>query len=349
MTKTKLTLPTILIALVLLVSACNPKQPTETLLPLETQPVETEETVVTALPPTATEPSTALISGELVLWAGVSSSHNAILAERLSALAQSGGWTFEQYDSILVEQITPSVRVIVSTASAAEIQTLAAQLPSVEFVAVDGAGLVPGGNIHLVTSGGGTLEQRAFLAGYALALSTDDYRVGVISLANDDVGNRTRDSFLTGARYFCGICRARYMPVGYYPFTAEVTDPTNQADWQAAADALLTNAVEAIYVQPEISSNELISYLSSSNVTIVGVEGQAGLEAATKKLGVLSSDLYASVKTAVSGLLAGEDIGSSTGSLELTQINLDIMSEGRHILFERIRGELLSGMIKDRP
>jgi len=349
MTKTKLTLPTLLIALVLLVSACNPQQPTEALPTVETQPVETEETVVTALPPTATEPATVLISSELVLWAGVGSSHNAILADRMSALAQSGGRTFEQYDTIYAEQITPSVRVIVSTASAAEIQTLAAQLSSVEFLAVDVQGLSLGGNIHLVTSVGGTLEQRAFLAGYALALVTDDYRVGVISLANDDAGNRTRDSFLTGARYFCGICRARYMPVGYYPFTAEVTDPTNQADWQAAADALLANSVEAIYVQPEISSNELISYLSARNITIVGVEGQAGLEAATNKLGVLSSDLYASVETALSGLLAGEDIGSSTGSLELTQINLEIMSEGRHILFERIRGELLSGMIKDRP
>lgn len=349
MTKTKFSLMLILIAISLLVAACNPQQPDVTLTPAETQPIATEETVITALPEVTTELPISLISSELVFWSGAGSAHNQAVSGRLSALAAERGWTFEQHDIISVEQVTPTVRVIVSTANAAEIEASAAQLPAVQFLAVDVAGLNPNGNIHLVSSAGGTLEQRAFLAGYALALTTDDYRVGVISLANDDAGNRTRDSFLTGARFFCGICRARYMPVGYYPFTAEVTDPSISGDWQAAADALLASAVRSIYVQPEISSAELISYLSANNVTIVGVEGQPGLEAATRLLGVFGSDLYVSVEVAAGRLLDGEILTGSTGSLELTGIDQEIMPEGRQILFERIREELLSGMIKDRP
>jgi hypothetical protein len=139
------------------------------------------------------------------------------------------------------------------------------------------------------------------------------------------------------------------MPVNYYPFTAEVTAPLNPEDWQAAVDSLLELAVTAMFVQPEISSLDLMTYLASKNITVIGVEGQAGLEAAGKVVGVLGSDLYASVLSAVSGLLAGEEIGSNTGSLELTQINRDLMSDGRHILFERIREDLLNGLIKDRP
>ncbi len=92
-----------------------------------------------------------------------------------------------------------------------------------------------------------------------------------------------------------------------------------------------------------------MTYLASRSITVIGVEGQAGLEVAGRVVGVLGSDLYTSVETAVSGLLAGEDIGASTGSLELKQVNPELMSDGKRILFERIREELLNGLIKDRP
>lgn len=355
MTKTKAILLTLLMIMVLLVSACN-QQPTATLAPAETQPIQTTETIaeVTAdtatATPVATQQAQTPISSDIVLWAGAGSGHNETLTKHLAALAEVNGKTFESRENISPDLITPSVKVLVATTDAAQIESLNEQLPALKIVAVDAIGLTPGlVNVHAVTSEGGTPEQRAFLAGYALALTTDDFRVGAITLGADDLGNRTRDSFITGVRYFCGLCSARYMPVNYYPFTAEVTAPSNPADWQAAVDSLLELAVTAMFVQPEISSPDLITYLTSKNVTIIGVEGQAGLETAGKVVGVLGSDLYASIETAVSGLLAGEDIGNSTGSLELKQIDPDFMSEGKHILFERIREDLLNGLIKDRP
>lgn len=355
MTKSKHILILLLLTLVLLVSACNPQQLTATLAPVDTQPIETQETVIALVTETAipTEAAQVFVSSDIVFLAGLGSGHNYVLSERLMAFTQTNGLTFERQDSITAEQITPSVKILVTTADAAKIEALHQQMPDLKIVAVDVSGLTPGlVNVHNVTSEGGTLEQRAFLAGYALALTTADFRVGVLTLSGDDLGNRTRDSFLVGARYFCGLCKPLYPPFisqPYYPLYAEMSAPTNPANWQAAADSLLNLAVTAIYVQPEISSLDLMTYLASKSVTIVGVEGQAGLEAAGKVVGVLASDLYASVEAAVSGLLTGEEIGSSTGSLELKQINPDLMSDGRHILFERIREELLNGLIKDRP
>jgi PBP1b-binding outer membrane lipoprotein LpoB len=352
MIKTKPALILILLALVLLVSGCNQQLPTATLAPVETQVTEYVETVVEIVTETAipTQSVQTLISSDIVLWAGAGSAHNEVLSERLSAFAQANGYTFESHERIEPGQITPSVKVLVATVEAKQIEDLNQQIPGLKIVAVDANGLTPGWvNVHAVTSEGGTPEQRAFLAGYALALTTTDFRVGAITQSGNDLGNRTRDSFVTGVRYFCGLCSARYMPVNYYPFTAEVTAPLNPEDWQAAVDSLLELAVTAMFVQPEISSLDLMTYLASKNITVIGVEGQAGLEAAGKVVGVLGSDLYASVLSAVSGLLAGEEIGSNTGSLELTQINRDLMSDGRHILFERIREDLLNGLIKDRP
>lgn len=91
-----------------------------------------------------------------------------------------------------------------------------------------------------------------------------------------------------------------------------------------------------------------MTYLASKNINVIGVEGRAGLDTAAKVVGVLGSDLLTNVESAVSGILAGEDIGSSTGSLELRQVNSDLMSDGRHILFERIRRPF-EWTIKDRP
>ena len=163
------------------------------------------------------------------------------------------------------------------------------------------------------------------------------------------MGNRTRDSFITGVRYHCGLCSARYMPVNYYPFTAQVSNPPDPANWQTAVDSLLELAVNSIYVQPEISSLDLMTYLSSKNIAVIGVEGQAGLEGANRLMGVLGSDIYLSAENAVSKILNGEELGNSTGSLELKQVNPDFISDGRLILFERVREDLLNGLVKDSP
>jgi len=343
----------IAVLMLLFLGACKKSGTEATPVPTVTEDLvlETVPVLETSVEPesVATAAPASLVSGEIVLWAGAGSAHNSLLYERLQLLAQENGKSFQAVDGLTAEQITPTVRVVVSTASAAEIQTLAGQFPQVEFLAVDVLGLSPATNLHLMTNEGGTLEQRSFLAGYALALTTDDYRVGTITLANDDVGNRTRDSFVTGARYFCGLCNARFMPVDYYPYTAEVTDPTNQADWQAAVDTLLAKSVTAIYVQPEISSAELISYLASRNITVIGQEGQAGLEMASRLVGVFGSDIILSTEQAVLRIVAGDGVATGSGSLELKQINRDIMSDGKQMLFERIREELLKGYIKDRP
>ena len=352
MKKTNHTLILAFIALIFLLTACNQQQITPTLTPAETPSTVIEATdLVTATSAVAnTEPAPSLVSSEIVFWAGTGSGHNEVLMERLSAFAQANGRTFESHTSLNAQQITPSVKILVATVDGNQIETLHEQLPGLKIVAVDASGLTPAlVNVHQVTSEGGTVEQRAFLAGYALALTTNDYRVGAITLSGDDLGNRTRDSFVTGVRYFCGLCSARYMPVNYYPFTAEVTSPTNPTDWQTAVDSLLELAVTAIFVQPEVSSLDLMTYLASKNITVIGVEGQPGLDVAGRVVGVLGSDLYASTEAAVDRILNGEDLGSSTGSLDLKQIDREIMSDGRRILFERIREELLSGMIKDRP
>lgn len=341
-------LPVILLVLVLLLSACN-NHPQLTAPVALTQPPTVEA-------PTETEPAdiptatpVVLLDADLVLWApeSVDPTLAEQLEKELSAYADTNGHTLALTTSLSTAQLTPNVRVVVSLASRNEVEPLASVLPQVQFLALNASDLVPTENLSLVITGEPSRDQLGFLAGYILALGTPDFRVGVLSQAGTPEGQTTRDAFVTGARFYCGLCNARFAPVEYYPFTAEVSDPANPADWQAAVDALLAKSVTSIFVQPELSTPELIAYLNSKNITLIGVEGQPNLESIQRLLGVLSSGI--DIEPALGRLLLGESVGVVKAGIELKQVNRDLFSDGRVILFERIKQDLLDGYIKTLP
>ena len=341
-------LPVILLVLVLLLSACN-NQPQLTATVALTQPPTVEA-------PTETEPAdiptatpVVLLDADLVLWApeSVDPTLAEQLEKELSAYADTNGHTLALTTSLSTAQLSPNVRVVVSLASRNEVEPLASVLPQVQFLALNASDLVPAENLSLVITGEPSRDQLGFLAGYILALGTPDFRVGVLSQAGTPEGQITRDAFVTGARFYCGLCNARFAPVEYYPFTAEVSDPANPADWQAAVDALLAKSVTSIFVQPELSTPELIAYLNSKNITLIGVEGQPNLESIQRLLGVLSSGI--DIEPALGRLLLGESVGVVKAGIELKQVNRDLFSDGRVILFERIKQDLLDGYIKTLP
>jgi hypothetical protein len=66
-------------------------------------------------------------------------------------------------------------------------------------------------------------------------------------------------------------------------------------------------------------------------------------------VGVLTAGGSADVVSAVEKLLNGEAPVSGASGVALGQINADLMSEGRQILFERIRQQMLDGLVKTLP
>ena len=48
-------------------------------------------------------------------------------------------------------------------------------------------------------------------------------------------------------------------------------------------------------------------------------------------------------------LLQGESVGMVRAGINLNQVNRELLSEGRLILFERIKQDLLDGYIKTLP
>lgn len=346
---TKKTFPPLILSLLFVfLAACN-NQPQTTVTVEVTQPPTVEAT--STLEPTASPTATpvVLLDADLLLWAPQNADRALTeqIGNELSAYADANGHSFALTSTLSAAQLSPNVRAVVSLASPSEVQSLASVLPQVQFLALNAPDLTPTDNLSLVVTAQASRDQMSFLAGYTLALGIPDFRVGVLSQSGTPEGQTTRDAFVTGARFHCGLCNARYAPVEYYPFTAEVTDPANPADWQAAADVLLAKAVTGIFVQPELSSPELIAYLNSRNITLIGIEGQPNLESIQRLLGVLSGGI--DLEPALGRLLVGESVGIVKAGIELTQINRDLFSDGRVILFERIKQDLLDGYIKTLP
>ena len=345
-------LSSVLFVLIFLAGCGTP----QTVTPTNTQVSSSETSLplpsIAAPEVTPTPPAAAETEAEVILWAPPSG--DQVLAQTINAslrdLAATRKLEFEQRESLSAQELGAQTRLIVTTASVSEISQLAQVAPGVNFLAVNVRDLTEGGNIAVLQSGSASAEQLAFIAGYVLALVTPDYRVGVISQANNVEGARTRDGFATGARYYCGLCNAHYAPVIYYPLTAEVNDPANSGEWQTAVDALVAKAVNSIYVQPEISSPELITYLVSKGVRLMGVEGQAGLsEGAGAWVAILASDPGAQVAQAAGRLLDGESVSTVTAGIELTQADANLLTEGKLAFFERVEQDLLNGLISPLP
>jgi len=329
-------------------SACNNQaQPTATMEVTQPPVVEVPTEIVPSEPPTATP--VVPLDADILLWAPENADQALTeqLEDELSAYADTNGHSFALANSLSAAQLSPNVRVVVSLAAPSEVQSLASVLPQVQFLALNAPEIPTTENLSVVVTAEASRDQLSFLAGYTMALGIPDFRVGVLSQAGTSEGQTTRDAFVTGARFHCGLCNARFAPVEYYPFTAEVSDPANPADWQAAVDALLAKSVTSIFVQPELSTPELIAYLNSKNITLIGIEGQPNLESIQKLLGVLSSGV--DLEPALGRLLLGESVGVVKAGIELKQVNRDLFSDGRVILFERIKQDLLDGYIKTLP
>ena len=304
----------------------------------------------TSVPTQTPVPATAS-APVIILWApeGTDVVLAQSLSEELGRYAATAGLSFEQRQDLNSQDLIGSTRVVVSLAPVEAVNTLAASAPAVQFLGLNLPETAASANVHPVSSSGVSDEDRAFLAGYLLALTIPDYRVGVISQAGTLAGAANESSFVVGVRYFCGLCNSRYGPVLFYPITAQLADPTNQADWQAAADALLANTVQGAYIQPEVSSPELVNYLTSAGVKLVGTAGQAGLDDSAAWIAALGADLPSAVTDLVRRLLAGEQIGAVNANVSLTHINEEIFTEGKQRLFAETIEKVQAGLISTTP
>jgi basic membrane lipoprotein Med (substrate-binding protein (PBP1-ABC) superfamily) len=301
-----------------------------------------EEAIETPLPTDTPTPVPAV--AYLVAGPGSDASLAQRLFTGLQAPLSQAGVSLEQRTTLSPSDLNPSVRLVIGLPPDAGVFALAQTAAQTQFVAVGFTGLQAGENLSVVGTQGMRPDQQGFMAGTIAAMITPDWRVGVLSVADTPAGMAARQGFLNGAVYFCGLCLAYHGPNIDYPLYQELPESASMEQWQAAAQALLDQAVKTIYLAPGMDVPEMRTFLAQSGVKIIGAQPMQP-EAASYWVATIQPDPLPAILEVLPQLL------SSQGGIELPlaigffDANPDLFSPGRQERAAEILAELLAGYI----
>lgn len=302
----------------------------------------------TPLPePTAIPTATALPS-TVVLWAPPESDQ-ALVESIQTAIMQSAtdaGMRFQVQPTLSVDVIAlENIRWVVALAPAPGLNDLVVTTPQVRYLALGVKGLTAAPNLSVIATGGESMDQQGFMAGYMSAAITPDWRVGVISIADSEAGQVARRSFLTGAKFFCGFCSPTYPPFHQYPLYVQLNVTASAAEWQAAADLLLQKNVETVFIVPGAGDENLLRYLANAGVNLIG-GGTAPDDLTGFWVATLGHQPLQTFFEFWPDFVSGIDGQSISLPLSISNVNQHWISPGQLRLIEEMLEDVKSGYIQ---
>lgn len=320
----------------------GPAEPVASDVPVETIPGEAATVpAATAIP----SPSPTAAPQKVILVTPVGA--DAALAQAVDAvvndLAQESGLVVERRQELNPEMVGPETRLVVSLAPDPGLAAASAANPLTQFLAVGVPELEPAANLSLIGPQGQRPDQAAFLAGYLAALLTQDWRVGVLAPEDTASGKAAQNGFRSGAIYFCGFCRPAYPPFVQYPVVGTLPEGAGPVEAQAAAQRLLDQSVETVYVAPGVDPAALET-LAQAGVALIG-SGPAPANVSHRWAASISSDLAPALREIWPQLLAGQGGLSQPLPLDLSEVNDNLVSQGRQDSVARFLEDLLSGYV----
>jgi hypothetical protein len=316
-------------------------------------PAPTTNPEVPTPTPSATEPATdipspspTVQSAQVILLALAGSDPGDMLAlqDVLGELAAQDSLAFETRTELAALEFDPGVRLVVAMPPDPGIANLAAANPQVQFLAVGIPGVQAADNLSVIGSEGDRPDQQGFLAGYLASVITKDWRAGVISRGDTVEGKSARLGFTNGVIFYCGLCRPAYPPFVQYPQYVELTAGAGQAEQQAAADILIQNAVQTVYVFPGAGDDSLLEYLAQAGVDLIG-SGTAPQNLRSNWVASIRVDEAGAIRQIWPRLMSGEKGIEISAPLVLADQNLALFSAGRQHLVEKMLADLLTGFI----
>jgi len=309
-------------------------------------PIATESEMPTPFA-TSTDTVTPTTLPKTVLLLAPNGSDAELVADLeilLAELAEADGFELEIVPELILEGLDENIKIVVAVAPNQGIQELASAAPQTQFLSVGIPGVESVSNLSSIGATGTRPDQQGFIAGYLAATITPDWRTGVISTADTISGVTTRKAFVNGVIFFCGLCRASKPPFIEYPQFYEVPAAAGQAEMQSAADYLISNAVQTVYLPPEVGNQEVYEYLAQAGLILIGGEtppaSVRGQWAAT-----IGPDWMTPVRELWPRLIANEAGIGMDVPLLIEEINPDLFSPGRQRLVDETLFDLYSGYI----
>ncbi|MGC8855174.1 MAG: hypothetical protein ACP5QU_00060 [Anaerolineae bacterium] len=318
----------------LLLSACNaPATPTAT-----PHPTQTAIPTPTLIP----TPSTPLAL--LVLPADMKKETFDLYQKVVYDLAQGSGFRFQVRNTLTMDDVSdPTLKVVIVLPPDPGVTTLAAAAPQVQFLAINIPEVTAGGNIS-VLSGNSQPEIPAFMAGYIAAMTTPDYRIGMILPKDNADAQKALSAFSNGMTYYCGLCLPFYFVNWKYPQSIEIPADEDPARYSAYADYLiLQRQVDTIYVYPDVATPELLNYIGTTGTSLLGVKPPDPLPAGW--VVTLQPDVIQAIQAAWPNLIAGKGGVNVQSPLGFTDIDPNVLTPGKQQLAEQVLADLLAGRI----
>ena len=320
----------------------------------DTPPVSSDPTTAgtvdstTPLPtPTETPSPTPTLSPSRVILLAPSGSDPNLVAELesiLAELAEKDGLELLVLPQLNAVDIDENVQVVVAVPPDPGILALAASAPQTQFLTIGITGLEPGGNLSVIGALGERPDQQGFMAGFLAATITPGWRVGVIAPGDTAPGRAAKGAFMNGVVFFCGLCRPSNPPYVEYPQFFDLPSGAGGADTQVAADYLIGNAVQTVYVFPGAGDEALLEYLAGAGVILIGgIEPPASL--GDHWVASVLPDWITPVREIWPSLLAGEGNNNLEVTIVINNRNPDLFSIGRQRLVDETLSELLAGYI----
>ncbi|MEZ0397361.1 MAG: hypothetical protein ABWK53_13145 [Anaerolineales bacterium] len=325
----------LLVAVFLLAGCSGQTETAPTAAPTETSP--------SAPTPTAT-PSTPLTI--LVMPADLPREQYDAYQALIYDLAQANGMRFQVRNTLSPEEVRlegPALKVVIVFPPDPGLAELAAAAPQAQFLAVGLPGATAGGNISIIGIEA-PLDKQAFLAGYTAAMLAEDYRVGMISLRDDPQAAIAVQAFENGYRFYCGLCTQQFPPWYNYPIVIQIPPDERVEYYPAYGEAILDYLVEVTYVYPPVATPDLLDRMATYNMLLISERMPfPGLQPNwVMSIEARPADALAA---AFPALLAGQGGQAFPTPLALTDINPEILTEGKQRLVQQVLDDLQAGYI----
>jgi hypothetical protein len=268
---------------------------------------------------------------------------NAQQVQQASDLIKSkiGKLAFETRPAIQAADIKPAWKLVVFLASPDNLKDLVAAAPATQFIAISEVDVDKAANLSVVRV---RPENQAFAAGYVSVLISDDWRAGGLLTNDTPAGAKLEEAFKNGGHYLCGVCNSVYGPATRFPVSAALPSTSAATAWQAAFDGLMKSVLYVVYVTPEAANPQLLTYLISQKVVLIG--GQTPPPEGQSRWGAtVRLDTLAPLGDLIAAALKGKGGTVVNAPVQILDVQAQFFTPGRQQLAQKMLADLKDGWI----
>jgi len=261
----------------------------------------------------------------------------------LETLTSDSGLSLDVLPGVSPEMVTPDVQVVIGVGANLDLNGFAASAPGVSFVAIGDPTATVTDNLSVIGGLADEVRQQAFMAGYLSALMASDSKVAGIISSDHPASDLLAESFVVGARFFCGICQPLFPPYNPFPQWELMAVETTADGFRPLINTYNDMDVEVLYVHGDLASPDLFVIIQDLGIKVVSDRTPDVLR--DNWVATITIDPAPALATLWPDVVAGMPGMHVPAAIRLTNRDTGLLSDGRYRLFEEMAADLQAGLV----